>query len=122
MACDPHFIFQIDGHSMNVIEADGITTKPYTVDSIDIYAGQRYSFILTANQTVSNYCELPLFLCNYKRTALTSLSQGFALIRNPAAPDGRSMALTAAATLLSSGMSALQPSILPPRRPSPRFP
>jgi hypothetical protein len=122
MACDPHFIFQIDGHSMNVIEADGITTKPYAVDSIDIYAGQRYSFILTANQTISNYCEFLLFLCNCKRTALTTLSQGFALIRNPAAPDGRSTALTAAATLLSSGMSALQPSTLPPRRPSPRFP
>ena len=30
-------------------------TQPLVVDSIQIYAGQRYSFILTANQTVGNY-------------------------------------------------------------------
>jgi iron transport multicopper oxidase len=56
MSCDPHFLFQIDGHSMTVIEVDGISHQPYTVDSIDIYAGQRYSFVLTANRPVDNYC------------------------------------------------------------------
>jgi iron transport multicopper oxidase len=74
MACDPHFIFQIDGHTMNVIEADGITTKPYAVDSIDIFAGQRYSFILTANQTVSNYCGFLHFLCTCEKKTLMLLS------------------------------------------------
>lgn len=39
MACDPHFIFQIDGHAMKIIEVDGINHKPLTVDSIDILAG-----------------------------------------------------------------------------------
>jgi iron transport multicopper oxidase len=39
MACDPHYIFQVDGHSMTVIEVDGVNHKPYTVDSIDLYAG-----------------------------------------------------------------------------------
>ena len=29
--------------------------QPYTVDSIQIFVGQRYSFILTANQPVNNY-------------------------------------------------------------------
>ena len=38
-----------------IIEADGVPTSPLVVDSIQIYAGQRYSFILIANQTVENY-------------------------------------------------------------------
>lgn len=40
MACDPHFLFQIDGHTMTIIEVDGINHKPYQVDSIDILAGE----------------------------------------------------------------------------------
>jgi iron transport multicopper oxidase len=43
MACDPSFGFSIDGHKMTVIEADGINTVPLVVDSIEIFAGQRYS-------------------------------------------------------------------------------
>ncbi len=34
---------------------EGNNVEPVAVDSIRIYAGQRYSFILTANQTASNY-------------------------------------------------------------------
>ncbi|KAF7290856.1 Laccase 1 [Mycena indigotica] len=55
LSCDPNFIFSIDGHTMTIIEADGVNTQPLTVDSIQIYAGQRYSFVLTANQPVNNY-------------------------------------------------------------------
>ncbi|KAA1477977.1 Cu-oxidase-domain-containing protein [Dentipellis sp. KUC8613] len=55
MACDPNYNFTIDGHSMTIIEADGVSVKPYVVDSIQIYASQRYSFVLNANQTTSNY-------------------------------------------------------------------
>ncbi|KAJ7116103.1 laccase [Mycena crocata] len=55
MSCDPNFIFTIDGHNMTIIEADGVNTQPLTVDSIQIFAGQRYSFILTADQSVDNY-------------------------------------------------------------------
>ncbi|KAJ7152774.1 laccase [Mycena filopes] len=56
MACDPNYIFSIDQHTnLTIIEADGVLTAPYTVDSIQIYVGQRYSFILTANQAVGNY-------------------------------------------------------------------
>jgi len=40
---------------MTIIEADGVETQPYTVDAIQIFAGQRYSFVLTANQAVDNY-------------------------------------------------------------------
>ncbi|PIL31400.1 transporter [Ganoderma sinense ZZ0214-1] len=55
MSCDPWYKFSIDNHTMNVIEADGVNTKPLAVDSIPILAGQRYSFVLTANQSIDNY-------------------------------------------------------------------
>jgi iron transport multicopper oxidase len=38
-----------------IIEVDGINVQPLTVDSIQIFAGQRYSFVLTTNQPVANY-------------------------------------------------------------------
>ncbi|KAJ7075749.1 laccase [Mycena belliarum] len=49
------FTFSIDGHSFDVIETDGIETRPRTVSSFDIFAAQRYSVVLTANQPVDNY-------------------------------------------------------------------
>src|SRR6202044_2497239 len=55
MACDSSFNYSIDGHRMTIIEADGEPTLPLQVDFIQIFAGQRYSFILQANQTVNNY-------------------------------------------------------------------
>ena len=76
ISCDPNFVFSIDNHNMvssrrrfqfvfipralihtvqTIIEADGGLTQPLVVDSIQIYAGQRYSFILTADQPVANY-------------------------------------------------------------------
>ncbi|THH15076.1 hypothetical protein EW146_g5344 [Bondarzewia mesenterica] len=55
MSCDPNFVFSIDGHSMTVIETDGVNTQPLVVDSLQIYASQRYSIIVEANQTVGNY-------------------------------------------------------------------
>ncbi|KAF9232448.1 laccase [Melanogaster broomeanus] len=55
MACKPNYIFAIDGHNLTVIEVDGQYVEPYTVDSIQIYASQRYSFILEATQPIDNY-------------------------------------------------------------------
>ncbi|KAF9461173.1 laccase [Collybia nuda] len=55
ISCDPNFTFSIDGHTMTIIETDGVNVNPLEVDSIQIFAGQRYSFVLTANQPVSNY-------------------------------------------------------------------
>ena len=40
---------------MTVIEVDAVNHEPLTVDEIQIYAGQRYSFVLTADQTIDNY-------------------------------------------------------------------
>ncbi|RXW16493.1 hypothetical protein EST38_g9361 [Candolleomyces aberdarensis] len=55
ISCDPNYVFSIDGHTMTIIEADGVNVTPLTVDSIQIFAGQRYSFVLNANQPVANY-------------------------------------------------------------------
>ncbi|KAJ6454865.1 laccase 3, partial [Mycena sanguinolenta] len=55
MSCDPSWIFSIDNHLLRIIEVDGVAHQPLTVDSIQIFTGQRYSFVLTANQKVDNY-------------------------------------------------------------------
>lgn len=55
MACKTFFNFTIDNHTMTVIEVDGGYVEPYTVDSIQIFAAQRYSFILNADKPVNNY-------------------------------------------------------------------
>ncbi|THU99584.1 laccase lcc5 [Dendrothele bispora CBS 962.96] len=55
VSCDPNFQFSIDNHTMTVIEADGVNHQPLVVDQIQIFASQRYSFILNANQSVDNY-------------------------------------------------------------------
>ncbi|KAF4581293.1 laccase [Pleurotus pulmonarius] len=55
ISCDPNHIFSVDGHNMTIIEVDGVNTRPLAVDSIQIFPGQRYSFVLHANQKVDNY-------------------------------------------------------------------
>jgi iron transport multicopper oxidase len=55
MSCEPSFTFSIDGHNLTIIEADGENTNPLLVDSLQIYAGQRYSVVFAANQPVGNY-------------------------------------------------------------------
>ncbi|KAF8168829.1 laccase [Mycena galopus ATCC 62051] len=66
ISCAPNFVFRrdfflhleqlnIDGHNLTIIEVDGVNHKPLTVDSIQIFTGQRYSFVLNATQPVGNY-------------------------------------------------------------------
>ena len=55
ISCDPNFTFQIDGHTFTIIEVDGVNVQPLVVDQIQIFAGQRYSFVLNANQPIGNY-------------------------------------------------------------------
>ncbi|KAF7364323.1 Laccase I [Mycena sanguinolenta] len=55
MSCDPNWIFSIANHQLNIIEVDGVAHQPVTVNSIQIFAGQRYSFVLSASQSVDNY-------------------------------------------------------------------
>ncbi|KAH9926907.1 laccase [Fomitopsis serialis] len=56
ISCDPYFNFTIDGHNFTIIEADGENTVPLPgIDEIQIFAAQRYSFILDASQPIDNY-------------------------------------------------------------------
>nr|AGY56176.1 laccase 8 [Volvariella volvacea] len=55
ISCDPNWVFSIEGHELTVIEADGVSMQPVIVTSLQILAGQRYSFVLHANQPVDNY-------------------------------------------------------------------
>ncbi|CAO2167352.1 unnamed protein product [Urochloa humidicola] len=48
--------FEIEGHSMTVVEADGHYVRPVVVDSLFIYSGETYSVIVKADQDPSrNY-------------------------------------------------------------------
>ncbi|KAI6112531.1 multicopper redoxase [Pisolithus sp. B1] len=71
MACKPHILFWIDMHNVTVIEADGQETVPLPVDEITVYVGQRYSFILEANQPVNNYWIHPAYSYWYPNNNLT---------------------------------------------------
>ncbi|KAN0114014.1 laccase [Russula decolorans] len=55
ISCDPSFLFSIDNHTMTVIEVEGTNVQPLPIDAVEIFAGQRYSVVVTANQPVSNY-------------------------------------------------------------------
>lgn len=48
--------FWIEGHTMRVIETDGVYTEPAEADQLYITAAQRYSVLLTTkNDTRKNY-------------------------------------------------------------------
>jgi len=55
ISCDPSFVFSIDNHTMTVIEVEGTNTEPLLIDSLTIFAGQRYSVVVNASQPVDNY-------------------------------------------------------------------
>ncbi|THH28682.1 hypothetical protein EUX98_g5501 [Antrodiella citrinella] len=55
IACDPAYTFSIDSHDVTIIKVDGVNSQPHTIDSFDIFAGQRYSIVVNANQPVGNY-------------------------------------------------------------------
>ena len=61
ISCDPNFTFSIDGHNMTVIEADGISTQPLLVDSIQIFAGKLLS--LYVSTLFSTFQRSTLLLC-----------------------------------------------------------
>ena len=47
--------FSIDSHPLTVIEADGTSVVPFTVDSVTLGVAQRYSVLVTLNQTAGAY-------------------------------------------------------------------
>lgn len=55
MACGTRYVFAIQDHPLQVIEVDGQDVQPVMVEGLEIFAAQRYSFVLNANQAVDNY-------------------------------------------------------------------
>ncbi|KAL0945621.1 hypothetical protein HGRIS_014775 [Hohenbuehelia grisea] len=53
--CTATIEFAIDGHSLTVIEIDGIEVHPYPTNLLSLTPGQRVSVVVNANQTVGNY-------------------------------------------------------------------
>ncbi|KAL6309474.1 multicopper oxidase [Sparassis latifolia] len=47
--------FSVDNHMLTVIEGDGTAVDPYPVSSVSTAVGQRYSVLLTTNQTAGAY-------------------------------------------------------------------
>ncbi|KAG9100807.1 laccase [Ceratobasidium sp. 392] len=81
------YTFSIEGHRLTIIEADGIAHQPLVVDSLDIYAGQRYSVILEANQTVANYwIRTPMTVANAANNPNLDATNVFAVLRYAGAP------------------------------------
>ncbi|KAJ2240550.1 ferroxidase fet3, partial [Coemansia sp. RSA 454] len=60
------FKVRLPGHTMQVIEADGIYSQPSTVDGLDMCPGQRYSVIITAKESLEfNYALNVTFYSDY---------------------------------------------------------
>ncbi|KAI5474342.1 multicopper oxidase [Pseudohyphozyma bogoriensis] len=47
--------FSVDDHTLTVVEADGTPVEPYVVSGLTIDVAQRYSVLLTTNQTAGAY-------------------------------------------------------------------
>ncbi|XP_042457751.1 L-ascorbate oxidase-like [Zingiber officinale] len=44
------FNFEIEGHNLTVVEADGHYAKPFVVENLNIYSGETYSVLFTADR------------------------------------------------------------------------
>ncbi|PAV19621.1 laccase [Pyrrhoderma noxium] len=82
--CFPSYTFSIDGHNLTIIEADGVETEPTTVDSLNIFAAQRYSIIVTMDQSVDNYW---IRAIPSSGDATTTNGRNSAILRYDGAPD-----------------------------------
>lgn len=49
------FWFSIDNHTISIVEIDGVEVEPIVQRGVYINIGQRYSVLVTANQTAGNY-------------------------------------------------------------------
>lgn len=55
LSCRPFMTLSFDNHTFDVMELDGVEHDPMPFQNADIYAAQRISIILNANQSVDNY-------------------------------------------------------------------
>ncbi|PCH44577.1 laccase [Wolfiporia cocos MD-104 SS10] len=112
ISCDPYFNFTIDGHNMTIIEADGENTEALPgIDQIQIFAAQRYSFVLDASQPVGNYWirAVPEFTGNATAGQVPPPT-GLAILRYVGAPaeDPDTTSTPSANPLLEQNLHALE--------------
>ncbi|KAJ7211771.1 laccase [Mycena pura] len=55
LSCRPFMTLSFDNHTFDVIELDGVEHDPMPFQNADIYAAQRLSIVLHANQSIDNY-------------------------------------------------------------------
>ncbi|KAJ6571287.1 laccase 6 [Mycena capillaripes] len=55
LSCRPFMTLSFDNHTFDVIELDGVEHDPVPFQNADVYAAQRISVVLHANQTINNY-------------------------------------------------------------------
>ncbi|KAJ7066264.1 laccase 3 [Mycena amicta] len=55
LSCRPFMTLSFDNHTFDVIELDGVAHDPVAFQNAAVYAAQRLSIVLHANQTVDNY-------------------------------------------------------------------
>jgi len=125
MSARSDFHVSIDNHTMTIIAADGVATVPHTVNILDILAGQRYDFVVTANQAVGNYwINTILSGGNPARNPNLNPTLGRGILRYAGAPHAEPAApmtdgpTGAAANLLEEG--DLRP-LVPEAPPEPDF-
>ena len=75
------FRVSIDNHTLLMIATDGYDFQPMLVESFVINPGERYDFILTANQPIDNY------LIRVKTLEVNRHTVGFAILRYEGAPE-----------------------------------
>ncbi|CAE1312425.1 unnamed protein product [Acanthosepion pharaonis] len=49
------FEISVDGHKLQIVASDGFELEPYAADVLLINPGERFDFIITANETIGNY-------------------------------------------------------------------
>ncbi|KAL0720064.1 hypothetical protein Bca4012_069388 [Brassica carinata] len=65
--------FQIEGHNLTVVEADGHYVEPFTVRNLFIYSGETYSVLLKADQNPSrNYWITTSIVSRQEKTSSAS--------------------------------------------------
>ncbi|AET37317.1 putative oxidoreductase Ecym_1059 [Eremothecium cymbalariae DBVPG len=47
-------VFHIENHNLTIIEADGILTKPYTIRTLTVAVGQRYTVLVKLDPSLGN--------------------------------------------------------------------
>ncbi|KAK1307713.1 hypothetical protein QJS10_CPA09g00509 [Acorus calamus] len=66
--------FEIEGHNMTIVEADGNYVEPFVVKNLNIYSGETYSVLVKADQDPSRNYWAAINVVSRKRTTPTGLA------------------------------------------------